>query len=152
MRWANSYSIVDHNILHGGYLHRLSHEAMALYLFLVVVGNRDGRSFYSDGTIMEIVRLDKGELNLARKELIGEGLIDYRRPYWQVKNISERNISTDEAQAVALHKERRPDGGAKREDTISSGCNGTKLLPDRRASGDYAKACIENISRILEGR
>ncbi|OGP96081.1 MAG: hypothetical protein A2157_19010 [Deltaproteobacteria bacterium RBG_16_47_11] len=37
MRWARSYSIIDHQILHGRYLHRLSHESISLYLFLVVV-------------------------------------------------------------------------------------------------------------------
>ena len=46
MRWAKSYSIVDHGLLHGGYFHRLSHEAPSLYLFLVVVGDRDGKSYY----------------------------------------------------------------------------------------------------------
>jgi len=57
MRWARSYSIIDHQILHGRYLHRLTHEALALYLFLVVVGDRQGRSFYADRSTTEILRL-----------------------------------------------------------------------------------------------
>ncbi len=89
MRHAKSYSIIDHQILHGGYLHRLSHEAMILYLFLVVVGDREGRSFYADTTIMEILRLDNTDLNNARLELEAEGLIYYRWPYWFVRNIKE---------------------------------------------------------------
>lgn len=88
MRWARSYSIIDHHILHGGYLYRLSHEAMILYLFLVVVGNKSGTSFYGDKTINIILRLSNGMLNQARLELIKEGLIDYRKPYWWVKNIT----------------------------------------------------------------
>lgn len=87
MRWAKSYSIVDHQLLHGGYLHRLSHEAMCLYLFLVVVGDRHGRSFYADTTIMEILRLDSTQLNKAKAELQTEGLIYYQRPYWFLRNI-----------------------------------------------------------------
>jgi len=51
MRQAKSYSIIDHYLLHGGYLHRLSHEAMVLYLFLALVGDKSGRSFYADATI-----------------------------------------------------------------------------------------------------
>src|SRR4030065_1158704 len=85
MRWARSYSIIDHQILHGGYLNRLSHESMILYLFLVVVGDRQGRSFYSERSIMEILRLSGPKLNHAREELISEGLISYRRPYWEAK-------------------------------------------------------------------
>ena len=89
MRWARSYSIIDHQMLHGGYLNRLSHESMVLYLFLVVVGDLEGRSYYSDRSISEILRLDCSALDLLRKELMSEGLIGYRKPYWQVKNIPQ---------------------------------------------------------------
>lgn len=87
MRWAKSYSIIDHQILHNGYLHRLSHEAMILYLFLVVVGDREGRSFYADTTIMDILRLDSTGLSSARLELEAEGLIYCRGLYYFVRNI-----------------------------------------------------------------
>jgi len=87
MRWAKSYSIVDHQILHGGYLHRLSHEAMILYLFLVVVGDCEGRSFYADTTVMDILRLSSTELSSARIELQAEGLIYCRGPCYFVRNI-----------------------------------------------------------------
>jgi hypothetical protein len=87
MRWAKSYSIVDHQLLHGGYLQRLSHAALALYLFLVVVGDRGGRSFYSEASVMEILRLSQEALASARLQLIAEGLIEYRRPYWWVKTL-----------------------------------------------------------------
>lgn len=89
MRWAKSYSIVDHQILHGGYLHHLSHESLILYFFLVVVGDREGRSFYRDTTIMKILRLNTKEFHNARLELQRVGLIDYQKPYWCVKNISK---------------------------------------------------------------
>lgn len=89
MRRAKSYSIIDHQILHGGYLHRLSHDAMILYLFLVVVGDREGRSFYADTTIIDILRLDREELEAARLELETEGLIYYLRPYYFLRNIEE---------------------------------------------------------------
>lgn len=88
MRRAKSYSIIDHQLLHGGYLHRLSHEAMVLYLFLALVGDRSGRSFYADLTVTLILRLKGRDLYQARLELIKEGLIDYRKPYWRVKTIS----------------------------------------------------------------
>jgi len=105
MRWAQSYSIIDHEILHGGYLHRLRHESMVLYLFLVVVGDREGRSFYAETTIMDILRLGGKELEGARSQLIAEGLIEYRRPYWWVLNIEGRMSH----------------GGDKTEDTLSAG-------------------------------
>lgn len=137
MRWAKSYSIIDHQILHGGYLHRLSHEAMILYLFLVVVADRQGRSFYSDVSIMGILRLDDRQIDNAREQLIREGLIDYRRPYWHVKNLKGGK------------------GHARRheaEDTVSSGRDETELSSDTRYDRDFAKACLKDISRMLSGR
>jgi len=94
MRWAKSYSIIDHQLLHGGYMQRLSQQAMSLYLFLVVVGDRAGRSFYSDASIMGILRLSEDRLEMARHMLIREGLIDYRSPYWWVKSLSSRSTGS----------------------------------------------------------
>jgi len=138
MRWAQSYSIIDHQILHGRYLHRLSHEAMALYLFLVVVGDRQGRSFYSDRSITEILRLSPPKLDQAREELIQEGLISYRRPYWEVKNLPQRRDQNHGRDDQTNHPlpSRRPQ---------------TQLLPNPRADRDFAKACLAHISEILSG-
>ena len=87
MRWAKSYSIVDHQLLHGGFFQKLSHQALALYLFLVVVGDAQGRSYYADLTIQGILRLSERDLSVAREALIKAGLIDYHKPYWWVRNL-----------------------------------------------------------------
>ena len=137
MRWAQSYSIIDHQILHCGYLSRLSHESMVLYLFLVVVGDRQGRSFYSDRSAMEILRLTGQELNQARNELISEGLISYRTPYWQLKNITQRRSNGRNDTA---------------DNTVSSGRTEAELLSDTGQDRDFAKACITHISRMLSGK
>jgi hypothetical protein len=136
MRWARSYSIIDHQILHGGYLHRLSHEPMLLYLFLVVVGDRQGRSFYSDRSITEILRLSRAALQHARGELISEGLISYRRPYWEMKNLTQRGDHGRDNHA---------------EDSVPSGRPEAQLLSDPRPDRDVAKACLAHISRMLSG-
>ncbi len=133
MRRAKSYSIVDHELLHGGYLQRLSHEAMILYLFLVVVGDRDGWSFYREDTIRDILRLTERQLVNARAQLTREGLIEYRRPYWWVTTI----------------RGGKGHGGGTTQDTVSAGGDTLKLPADRRADRDFAKACIKDISRML---
>ena len=135
MRRAKSYSIVDHELLHGGYLQRLSHEAMVLYLFLVVVGDRDGRSFYKEETIQDILRLSQRKLISARSQLTGEGLIEYRRPYWLVTTIQG-----------GCH------GADKPEDKVSAGYDAVELPADRRSDRDFAKACIKDISGMLSGK
>ena len=137
MRWAKSYSIVDHQLLHGGYLHRLCHTSMGLYLFLTVVGDRDGRSFYADTTIMQILRFSERELIHARLQLIQEELIDYQRPYWLVKTIQRRQKHVTTKQ---------------RTDQVSAGCQETELPADTRANRDWSKKCLEDISRMLSRR
>ena len=87
MRWAKSYSIVDHQLLHQGFFHRLSVEALAVYLFLVVVSDREGRSYYAERTLIEILRIAAGKFAGILEELTLSGLIDYRRPYFWVKNL-----------------------------------------------------------------
>ena len=109
---------------------------MILYLFLVVVGDRQGRSFYSDRSITEILRLSVSALHHAREELISEALISYRRPYWEVKNLTQRRPNGRDDQA---------------DDPLSSGRPGTELLSDPRPDRDFAKACLAHISKILSG-
>ena len=75
-------------------------------------------------------------LDHARKELVSEGLINYRMPYWEVKNISQRrNNARDD----------------KTNDTVSPGRPEPKLLSDTGPDRDFAKACLAHISRILSG-
>lgn len=48
----------------------MSHQSLILYLFLILVGDSEGRSFYGERTIMEILRLNNKELYHARQELL----------------------------------------------------------------------------------
>jgi len=141
MRNARSYSIVDHELYHGGYLHRLSHEAMALYLFLVVVGDRDGRSFYGEATLREILRLDEAAFALARSALVGEGLIDARKPYWWVRSLS-RPAPAEEARRVA---NRSASGSAARREA-------PKPPAEEPVDRDAAKARLRDILQALGAR
>ena len=90
MRQAKSYSIVDHDLLHGGFLHELSHEALALYLFLVVAADREGKSYYAERTIMSILRLSGQSFVTALGDLAQNGLIRYSRPYFWVTSLTSR--------------------------------------------------------------
>lgn len=88
MREASSYGIVDRKLLSDRYLNRMSHKGMALYLFLILAADREGRSFYGDRSIEEILKMSSSDLAEARTELVEAGLVDYRRPYFWVKTLS----------------------------------------------------------------
>lgn len=132
MRWAKNYGIVDCQLLHGQYLHRMSHEAMALYLFLAVVSDREGRSYYGDRTIREILRVTKSQYEGALRDLLSLKLIDYRRPYFWLKNIEVPH------ERRSLPKDPVPEGGQR-----------VDLPSDRGGGWHTAKEGIENLLRSL---
>lgn len=102
LRWAKSYGIVDHGLLHGRYLHRMSPVAMSLYLFLCVVANKEGRSFYAPVTIMDILRFNSGTFDKALVELTGLALVDYRSPHFCLINIEDKSHDRRSSQSNPL--------------------------------------------------
>jgi len=79
---------VDHELLHRGYLGRLPHQALGLYLFLVVVGDSEGKNFYAISSIGKILRMEPFEVYRAKDELLKERLIEYQKPYWCVLTLT----------------------------------------------------------------
>lgn len=57
---------------------------MALYLFLVCVGDRQGLSYYSDKSLVNKLHMEAAALDHARSELIGADLVAWQRPIYQV--------------------------------------------------------------------
>jgi len=64
-----------------------SAESLALYLFLLTVGDKNGVSWYSDTSICKRLKsldLTVSSLKTLRNELIAGELIAYRKPHYQV--------------------------------------------------------------------
>lgn len=151
MRRAKSYSIVDHQLLHGGYFQKLSHQALALYLFLVVVGNPEGRSFYADPTIERVLRLSSAQLNQARDELCRHFLIDYRRPYWWVKNIPPKEACPPAVGRGQGPLQRETNERSQTKNQISQRCLKAFVSSDPERIGDLAKEGLQNLLEQFGG-
>jgi len=80
----SQFSWIDHRLVREGHISRCSVNALALYLFLLTVADGRGLSYYSDPSILRLMRLDAAALAGARRELIAVGLIAYQRPLYQV--------------------------------------------------------------------
>ncbi|MCJ7830924.1 MAG: hypothetical protein MUP86_00140 [Dehalococcoidia bacterium] len=78
------FSWIDHRLVRDRHIAGCSAQALALYLFLVTVCDRQGLSYYSDPTICRLLPLDGPALAVARQELIAARLIAYQRPLYQV--------------------------------------------------------------------
>ena len=74
-RITGSFSWIDHRILTNGYLKSMCQEEILLYFFLVLVGDKNGISFYSYETICGLLKLDVSLYIHARDQLIIKSLI-----------------------------------------------------------------------------
>lgn len=101
------YGIIDQRIVNEGYLRRLSAEAVSLYVFLCVVADRSGRSWYSDGRLVQQIRLSS--LAGARRQLMDVGLIVWESPVYTVLEVPEAvaaQVHVVEAESSAAAAER----------------------------------------------
>jgi hypothetical protein len=78
------FSWIDHRLVRNRYIERCSHTALALYLFLVTVGDAKGLSYYGDASIIKRLSVDPVALADARNNLIRVGLIAWQKPLYQV--------------------------------------------------------------------
>jgi replication initiation and membrane attachment protein DnaB len=83
------FSWVDRKLVRRGYIEQCSHQAAALYLFLITVADERGLSFYSDQALTNILRMHKHNLRQAREQLILLGMIAYQAPLYQVLALEE---------------------------------------------------------------
>lgn len=85
----SGWSWVDRGFLREHAEH-LSREAVLLYFFLTAAADRNGLSFYSDGSIAALLRLTLPTLLAAREELVTHDLIAHEPPLTQVLSLPSR--------------------------------------------------------------
>lgn len=82
-----SFSWVDHRLVRHNYIQRCDCSALALYLFLVTVGDVQGLSYYSERSLCRRLRLTPAQLAAARTGLQQADLIAYQHPLYQVLSL-----------------------------------------------------------------
>ncbi len=82
------FSWVDHRLVRDGHVQKCQAEALALYLFLVTVGDAKGLSYYSDRSLCAALSLTRKALQLARRQLMQADLVGWRRPFYQVLDLA----------------------------------------------------------------
>ena len=82
------FSWVDHRLVREGHVQGRSASALALYLFLVTVADAEGLSWYSETALCRHLSWNGSELQSARAELLQAELIAYRKPLYQVLDLS----------------------------------------------------------------
>jgi len=91
---GGSFAFIEHRFLRGGFWASLDHHELLLYLFLVIVGDRNGISFYSYDKICTLLRISLNEHVLARDSLIEKDLIAFDGKFFQVLSLPEKVIKS----------------------------------------------------------
>jgi len=84
-----SFAFIEHRFLWHGFLKQLSRDEIALYLFLVLVSNRLGLSWYGHEKICYLLRLSASDYHRAREALIEKDLIAYDGIVFQVLSLPD---------------------------------------------------------------
>jgi hypothetical protein len=83
---TTGWSWVDRRFVREHMAH-LSREATLLYFFLAAVADKQGLSFYADGTLATLLRLALPALIQARDELLARDLIAHESRWTQVLSL-----------------------------------------------------------------
>ena len=83
-RIDGGFSFIPHRFITDGFLSSLDQIEILLYLFLCLVSDRYGLSFYSYDAISSLLQLSLDELHVATDGLIEKDLIDFDGTMYQV--------------------------------------------------------------------
>jgi hypothetical protein len=81
---TGSFAFIEHRFLRDGFFETLTHHELLLYLFLVLVADRNGLSYYHYDKICTVLRLSVDEYLFARDALIQKDLIAFDGHLYQV--------------------------------------------------------------------
>jgi len=87
---TGSFSWVDHRLLSDGFLSAMTADEMLLYFFLILVGDKNGVSYYSYDKICQFLKMDVDRFVQARNLLIDRSLIACENGRFQVLQLPEK--------------------------------------------------------------
>ena len=89
-RIAGGFSFIPHRFVTDGFLSSLNRQQLLLYLFLVLVSDRYGLSFYGYDSICSLLQMRIDEYIEARDNLIEKDLIDFDGTLFQVLELPSK--------------------------------------------------------------
>jgi len=91
---TGSFAFLAHRFLRDGFWATLSQHALLLYVFLVLVADRKGLSYYSFDKICTLLQLSLDDYLVARNALIQQDLIAFDGHLFQVLALPSTPVRT----------------------------------------------------------
>jgi hypothetical protein len=85
-----SFAYIEHRFLRDGFFSTLSHHELLLYIFLVLVSDRYGLSFYSYDKLCSLLQMSLDDYLEARNQLIQKDLISFDGRIFQVLSLPDQ--------------------------------------------------------------
>ena len=87
----SGFSWLDRRFITDGFAAEIPQRELLLYLFLCVVADQEGLSFYGDHRLCGILKISTMNLDAARRALEKRDLILYRHPLYQVLSLPDQS-------------------------------------------------------------
>jgi hypothetical protein len=87
-----SFAFIEHRFVQDGFWEALSHQELLLYIFLILVGDRKGLSYYSYDRICTVLKISLDEYLRARNALIEKDLIGFDGRLFQVLSLPDSPV------------------------------------------------------------
>lgn len=87
-----SFAFIEHRFLQDGFWESLTQNELLLYLFLIIVADRSGLSYYSYDKICTRLQISLDEYILSRNNLIDKDLIAFDGVLTQVLSLPEKPV------------------------------------------------------------
>ncbi len=92
-RITGSFAFLEHRFLREGFWSSLTQHECLLYVFLVLVADRNGLSYYGFDKICTLLRFTLDDYLVARNGLIEKDLIAFDRHLFQVLSLPNQPAS-----------------------------------------------------------
>ena len=89
---AGSFAFIEHRFLRRGFFSVLTHHEILLYVFLVLVADRNGLSYYSYDKICILLKITLDDYIIARDGLIEKDLIAFNGYLFQVLSLPKQRL------------------------------------------------------------
>ena len=89
-----SFAFIEHRFLRKGFWETLSHHELLLYLFLILVSDRNGLSYYNHDNICALLKISVDEYILSRNVLIEKDLIAFDGHLYQVLSLPDTPMAS----------------------------------------------------------